>query len=250
MKRETVKTSVAVAGILCVIGLFLFLQRPVPAPEPEPLVDGSPLTSYTLRLRHAEVRQELMDTLIQNRSKFIPALVELMGANESVLKRLIRRTSATIASPLKNALQLDQNPEVYRAGASWGLLHLLRGYSASVPQAAPDEAAILLPALRNALEDESIFVRLNAAACIAALDRNSPEVQKLLRTALNDTNRGVRYNAVYALWNMFLDEAKVTGMIDTILEKDQNNRRAEALKNLKDVVAVALGTYDDPNDFE
>lgn len=225
------------------------MQHPKAAPD-EPLVHGSPLTYHTLRLRHAEVRDAQMDVLIQNRALFLPVLIEQMGANESGVKRLIRRTAAKLPASMRDTIQIEQNPETLRAGASWGLLHLLRGYDEFKRTVSAEEQKILIPALRNALTDESMFVRLNAAAAMGVLDRDSRETKQLVATALRDKNRGVRYNAVYALWNMFLDEKKVIAFIDSALDPSETSIRDEAAKNVKVVISRALGTYDDPNDFE
>lgn len=236
-------------GSAALVWWVLNLQTPRAAPD-EPLVNGSPLTYHTLRLRHAEEREDQMDIIIQNRALFLPVLIEQMGANEPGIKRLIRRTVAKLPDSMRDTIQIEQNPETLRAGASWGLLYLLRGYDGFKRSASDEESKLLVPALRNALTDESMFVRLNAAASIGVLNRDARETKELVATALHDKNRGVRYNAVYSLWNMFLDEKKVIAFVDGTLDPAETSIRQEAAKNLKVIISRALGTYDDPNDFE
>ena len=250
MKIKWLKTALAMAASAGLFLLILYLQRPEPPEEPEPVVDGSPLSYYTLQLRHAQVRPDVMDKLIQHRTQFMPILIEQMGANESGIKRLVRRSVSQLPPDLRNTIELEQQPEVLRAGASWGLLHLLQGYNNFDGRATPEELETLVPALRNALKDESMFVRLNAAVCLSGLDRDSPETKELVALALHDKSPGVRYNAVCALWNMFLDEKKVVTFLDGILKPSEEATRDEATTNLKQVVAVALGTAEDPNDVE
>lgn len=250
MKVETIKSAVGVVASAGLILFVLFLQRPARPPEPEQVIDGSPVSFYTFQLRHAETRPEIMDKLIQNRAVFLPLLITQMGADESEMKRLFRKTVAQLPDAMRNKIELEQNPEVLRAGASWGLLHLLKGYSEFKRTVSEEEATLLLPALRNALKDESAFVRLNAATSLGVLDRSSPATKELIKLALHDTNWIVRYNAVYSLWNLFMDEKKIEKFIDEVLDPSEQTLRQEAAKNLKQVVARVLGTYDDPNDFE
>jgi hypothetical protein len=250
MKIKWLKTAFPVAASAGLILLVLHLQRPAPPEVPEPVIDGNPLSYYTLQLRHAQVRPEVMDKLIQHRTQFMPLLIEQMGANESGIRRLVRRSVAQLPPGLRNTIELEQQPDVLRAGASWGLLHLLRGYDNFSRRATQEELEILVPALRNALKDQSIFVRLNAAGCLSVLDRDSPQTKELVTLALHDKHRGVRYNAVYALWNLFLDEKKVVSFLDGILKPAEKATHDEATKNLKEIVSRVLGTYDDPNDFE
>ena len=137
---------------------------------------------------------------------------------------------------MREKVQLDQAPAAYRAGASWGLFLLLRGYDDAFQTVTPDEADLLLPALRSALKDESIPVRLNAVLCLSPFNANSAEAKELCLLALKDKNAGVRYNAVYALWKIFMNEKNLRDFLDDVLQSFDSSARAEAFKNLDRIV--------------
>jgi hypothetical protein len=172
-----------------------------------------------------------------------------MGVDESDVKRLVRRTVTQLPPSMRDTVQLDQAPEVFRAGASWGLRHVLAGYNEAFRTVTPDEAGLLLPALRAALKDKSIPVRLNAAGCLGAFDSQSSEARELCLLALKDENAGVRFNAIYALWKIFMDEKKLRQFLHNSLRSFESARRDEALKNL-DLVIQPYSSSPSSSQFE
>lgn len=235
MIRENIKTVVAALAGGALVFLLLRLQEPSDAPDSKQTALEVSLWINTLQLRHAEERGELMETLIQERPAYVPILVQQMAVDESAVKQLLRRAVNHLPEPARGTFDIKQSSDVHRAGASWGLLYLLRGRDNFGTRATAEEVKVLLPALRNALRDDSLHVRLNAAACLGAFDPAAPEVRQLLLKALGDKNSMVRYNAAYALWGSLREEQRVRRFLDENLSPQQAALRAETLQNFTKV---------------
>ena len=209
MRKDWLIPVAVICAALAVVG---WLVMRTGARTEVPMIEGIPVADYTVRLQHAVVGAEI-EFLARDRKTALPVLIEQMDVDETRLERFMTRMWKSAPAGIRERFKDRRTAEELRAGASWGLMMLLmdpkdRYTSGPVDPVSAEEAQLLLPAVRGGLSDTNIYVRLNAAVMLGALQVVSAEALELCRMAKEDRHYGVRFNTAHSLARLMTNSPK------------------------------------------
>ncbi|MCY2987704.1 MAG: HEAT repeat domain-containing protein [Planctomycetota bacterium] len=146
------------------------------------------------------VRQSAMDELLRRGGDPMPALIDLLDHPNSDIRRFatreliwLRPKPRTAILPLASALE-DEDDEV-RCNSAWALGYI--GENSGPDLAEEEEAAVR--ALCQAASDKCANVRITSIGALANFGSKSARTEPALRSALTDNDICVRMAAAWAL---------------------------------------------------
>jgi hypothetical protein len=226
----------AFGTLVIIAGLALALRFTQRAPE-EPLIDQRPVSFWTSQVEHAVIDHDLIAKLASHEELAIPALIKQLATPKSIIKDSLYDLWQKMPSKLRERFAAPKSSATLRAGASWGLMLVLeRNESLAAKEPLADQ---ILPAVQNALKDDFLVPRLNAAVCLGYCGSRMDDAIAGCEEALKDKASGVRFNATHSLERLGKKDRRAIPLLRQALadpNPDVRKRASEALTALEPVL--------------
>jgi HEAT repeats/PBS lyase HEAT-like repeat len=220
---------IAVLALVAVVAVVLVMTGRAPK---EPVYRGKPVSYWTRLSRHA-IQDDSVRVVRAIGPAAVPCLTNQLRLRDSPLKKALLWLWPKLPRAIARHFPPPVKASVLRAGAAWDLVEL---------GPAAKEA---VPTLIKALNDDDLYVRLDAAAAFGRIGRDAAPAVPALAKALSDQHGGVRYNAALSLGRLGpLAKAALPALIGCLHDQDADVRREAkaALKRIDPAAAAKAGS--------
>lgn len=209
---------IALVGILVVVaGMVLWFQtRPV-------RYDGKTIRSWAMLVAAPDpkVRDEVRSEFKRLGSNAVPVLIQMVQEKDPAFRTGIWLTVPRLPPSLRRLILRN---------VAWTNAVEVRVAAARSLAIVGPEAYTAIPALEHALHDREMRVRLEAAAALGRIGRESVLV---LMRGLEDKDPEIRHAAAYGLGEVGLDAQPAIPLLTQALQDTNQQVRASAAYSLK-----------------
>src|SRR5262245_1553075 len=179
------KKAIIAGVVICLaVGCLWFTTRN--RSRPEPAYGGKPVSYWARQSRHAVV-DDSVRVIRQMGSTAVPYLTNQLALKDGPLQKSWLWIWRKLPTAVRARIPQPVKASDLRAAAAWDLLWL--------GPAAKDA----VPSLIAALEDDDLFVRLDAAAAFGRIGPAAAPAIPALIQALTNQQRNMRFNSAYSL---------------------------------------------------